>query len=184
METYTQAKPFINNPQYKDQREEALKDLDFSIIDAPIIDIIKGFSLINHCFTLQSCYGHFVHSGQTDPRNIEMLSDYNEDSQVDYRIAYMAFTIQNNDLGRRLYRDLQKVAKIDTDYVQLGSADWFWERNVNSYVLQVEPDRYKTQDRVFVSIKEALHLEKVRYHFFEGIREILQEHQRFLHHEG
>ena len=56
---------------------------------------------------------------------------------------------------------------IDSDYVQFGSADWFWSNQVNSYVLQVEPDRYKHQDTVLLPYKEALFIEKIRNAFFD-----------------
>ena len=180
MKTFTEAKPFVENPRYQEKREEALSRLNFHIIDAPIVDIIEGYATIPHCFSLQSCYGHFVHKGQKNPKNIEPLSNYNEGSKVEYRIAYMAFCIQNNDSGRKLYHDLEAITKIDTDYIQFGSANWFWQRNVNSYVLQVEPDRHKTEDSVFVGIDEALHLEKVRDQMFEALRRILQEHQQLV----
>lgn len=31
------------------------------------------------------------------------------------------------------------ITAIEPDYLQFGSADWFWERWLNSYALQVEP---------------------------------------------
>ena len=180
METFTEAKPFVDNPRYQEKRKEALNELDINTIDPPIVELIKDYAMLPHCFTLQSCYGHFAHEGQKDSKNVEQLSNYNESSMVDYRIAYIAFCIQNNDLGRKLYQDLKAITKIDPDYIQFGSADWFWQRNVNIYALQVEPDRYKTKDEISVSISEALHLEKARDQMFERLKKILQEHQQLV----
>ena len=183
METFTEAKPFVNDQFFKKKREEVLIKLESLFesesIDAPIIEIIRDFTTLPHCFTIQSCYGHFVHNKQKDPNNVEPLSNYQDEiSKVDYRIAYMAFCLQNNDLGRKLFDDLKAVIEINPAYVQFGSAEWFWERYVNSYVLQVEPERDKTKDRVYVRMKEALHIEKVRNEFFIEIQKIIQKHQK------
>jgi hypothetical protein len=180
METFTKAKPFIEDPYYWKKRKEALSELDLHTIDEPIVDIIRGYVEIPYCYSLQSCYGHFIYKGQLDPKNIELLTDNGESSEIKYRIAYIAFCIQNSDIGSKLYYDLESVTKIDSDYIQFGSADWFWQRNVNSYVLQVEPNRYKMEDSVFVSIDEALHLQKVRDQMFKALRMILNEHLRLF----
>jgi len=184
METFIEAKPFIDNPYYEKKREEELVELESLFksrsIDVPIIEIMRNFTTLPHCFTIQCCYGHFVHNKQKDPNNIEPLSNYQEEiSKVDYRIAYIAFCLQNNELGRKLFEELKAVIEIDPAYVQFGSAEWFWERCVNSYVLQVEPERSKTKDRIYVSMKEALHIEKVRNRFFLEIKKIIQKHQQF-----
>ena len=64
--------------------------------------------------------------------------------------------------------------EIDKDYIQFGSAGWFWDRQVNTYVLQVEPDRYRFKDRVFLDYREALHVEKIRDLFFQKLDGIIQ----------
>ena len=58
--------------------------------------------------------------------------------------------------------------------MQLGCAEWFWKRQVNSFVLQVEPKRYKTKDRVS-SYKEALHIEKIRNTVFMELKKTIQD---------
>lgn len=178
MQTFTKAKHFVDYPHYQEKREEALSRLDLQTIDRPIVDIIKDISTITHCFSLQSCYGHFVHKGQRNRMNVDPLSNYDESSRIEYKIAYIALCIQNNDLGRKLYQDLKAITKIDPDNIQFGSATWFWQTHVNSYVVQVEPDRYKKEDKAFVNINEALHLEIVKNQMFERLRGIVKEHQR------
>jgi len=73
METFTKPKESVDNPNFQEQRQESLGKLDINSIDEPIIDIVEGFSRLSYCFTLQSCYGHFLHDFQKDPHNIKAL---------------------------------------------------------------------------------------------------------------
>ena len=172
METFTKFKPLIKNPIFHQQRKIALNRLDINTIDAPIIDIIKGFSNLSYCFTLQSCYGHFLYDDHTKLNNIESLPKSDNIYNVEYRIAYIAFCIRNSEQGRMLLQELKKITSIDSDYVQFGCANWFWHRQVNSYALQVEPERYKTKDKITVNFQEALHIEKVRNEFVRRLEKI------------
>jgi hypothetical protein len=176
MKTFTKLKAFVDDPHYYEKREESLRKLQISTIDAPIVGIIKDFAKLPYCFTLQSCYGHFIHKGQENPKNVEplSLSDFDKSSSIEYRIAYIALCIQNNDLGKQLLHDLKKITKIDPEYIQFGSADWFWRRQVNSYALQVEPERYKTEDQCRLSVQEALYVEKVRTQVFKELEKMVQ----------
>ena len=176
MKTFTKLKAFVDDPHYYEKREESLRKLQISTIDAPIVEIIKDFAKLPYCFTLQSCYGHFIHKGQENPKNVEplSLSDFDKSSSIEYRIAYIALCIQNNDLGKQLLQNLKKITKIDPEYIQFGSAEWFWRRQVNSYALQVEPERYKTEGRCRLSIQEALYVEKVRTQFFKELEKLVQ----------
>jgi len=175
METFTESRDFVYNPHYPEQRQESLGRLDIATIDAPIAEIIGGFAKLPSCFTLQSCYGHFLHNGHNDPKNIEPLPISDSITRVEYRIAYIALCIQDGDPGRILFHDLSEVPKIDPDYIQFGCAEWFWERQVNSYVLQVEPEKYKTKDRVSVDYQEALRIEKIRGEFCNELKKIVQK---------
>ena len=175
METFTELKHFIDNPLYQKQREKALSGLDINTIDAPVIEIINGFAKLPYCFTLQSCYGHFVHNNQKNPKNVEPLSGSDNISSIEYRIAYIALCIQNSDYGRILLHDLRAIPSIYPDYVQFGCAEWFWKRQVNSYTLQVEPKRYKTKDSVSISFQEALHVEKIRNEVFMELKKMIQK---------
>ena len=172
METYTEFKPLVKNPYFLQQREKVLNQLDFNAIDAPIKDIIKDFSTLPYCFTLQCCCGHFLYNNQKNPQNIEPLPNLDNISKVEYRIAYIALCIRNNQPGRMLFQKLKKIQSIDPKYVQFCCADWFWKRQVNSYALQVEPERYKTKDKITINFQEALHIENVRNEFFRRIEKI------------
>ena len=171
METFTQTKPFVNNHDFELQRKRSLKKLDFNSIDEPIVDIIKGFSKRNYCFTLQSCYGHFIHDFQNNKKNIEPLPLSYSGSEIEYRIAYIAFCIESSEPGKAFLNKLQKIQRIDENYIQFGCADWFWQRHLNSFVLQVEPERFKYEDKIMVDYAEAVHIEKVRNIFFSRIRQ-------------
>jgi hypothetical protein len=177
METFTEARSFVENPHFDEERIASLHDLDLSTIDPPIIEIVKGFAGLSYCFTLQSCYGHFLYTGQKDTRNIEPLpaDEINED--VEYRIAYLALCIENSSAGKDLFDELEAIASDNPDYIQFGSADWFWERHHNSYALQVEPRKHRTKDRCYISYQEALRVEKVRNQSFNEITTLLQKRQ-------
>ncbi len=61
METLTKLKKFVHNPHYNEQRQVCLEKLDINTIDTPVVEIVTGFEKLPYCFTLQSCYGHFLH---------------------------------------------------------------------------------------------------------------------------
>jgi len=95
LETFIELKELVENPHYQEQRKKSLAVLTNVMIDAPIIDLIKGFNELPYCFTLQSCYGHFLYKGQEDANNLDPLPITNTISTVEYRIAYIAFCIDN-----------------------------------------------------------------------------------------
>jgi hypothetical protein len=176
LETFVQLKRFVDDPGFHGQRQRHLAELDLSVIDAPIVELVDHFAKLPYCFTLQSCYGHFLHSGQQDPCNIEPLPISDTITMVEYRIAYVALCIENSKLGQNLFHALGKIQTIDPKYVQFGCAEWFWQRQVNSYALQVGPERYMRKDKATVNYREALHIEKVRNHFFVRLKKLIQEH--------
>lgn len=175
METFTGFRPLVSNPLYREQRAESLLRLDFDTIDAPIADIIRDLAELPYCFALQSCYGHFLGNDQTDPKNLKPVAGLREALSVEYRIAYIALCIQNNEAGMGLLQNLRNLTGIDLDYIQFGCAEWFWERQVNSYVLQVEPEKHKMRDKIVVSFQEALHIERTRDRFFHELRKMVCE---------
>ncbi len=149
-----------------------MSSLDPDGIDAPIRVLILGFSALPHCFTLQSCCGHFVLGTQGDTRNLNPLP--REDAgPVRYRIAYLALCLKNDDGGRRLRGVLQALVGIDPEYVQWASPEWFWVQHPNSFALQVTPDRFKQQDEAVIDHGEALRVQRVRDAFFARLREVL-----------
>lgn len=165
----------MENPLFQDQRQKNLAGLSDDMIDKPIIDVINAFNKLPHCFTLQSCYGHFIYCGQNDPHNLEILPITDTITRVEYRIAYIAFCIDKSDQGRQLLDDLKGITIIDPENIQFGCAEWFWKRQVNSYALQVEPDRFKFKDKAVLDYKEALRIEKIRNEFFIRLEELLQK---------
>lgn len=176
METYTTPKAFVDDPHFGSKRKEALDDLDPAAIDAPILDLIEDLSRVPYCFTLQCCWGHFVHDGQPDDHGLGPLAHYSPEAVVTYRIAYIALCLQPTEDGRRLFDDLRRVARIDPRNIQFGGAEWFWERRVNSYVLQAEPERFRFQDTALLDVREALEIQSARDRMFEALREIGRRH--------
>ena len=174
METFSELKEIVPNPNFDKQRKAMLKSIDYKEIDTPIIELIKIISKLDYCFTLQCCYGHFLYEGQNDEHNLEPLPIANNILNIDYRIAYIAFCIKENNEGKKLLNDLTKVPLIEPEYIQFGCAEWFWEQQVNSFVLQVEPKRFMDKDRVNIDYKEALFVEKVRAKFFKRLNEIFK----------
>jgi tRNA(Phe) wybutosine-synthesizing methylase Tyw3 len=61
LETFTEPKELAENPHYQDQRRKSLAGLSDGMIDVPIIELINAFNKLPYCFTLQSCYGHFIY---------------------------------------------------------------------------------------------------------------------------
>jgi len=176
LETFTAIKDFVDNPAFQTQRQNHLNKLNINKIDAPIIEIIQSFAELDYCFTLQSCYGHFRHNNQKSLYNIEPLQISDNITDVEYRIAYIAMCIENSDMGKELFQGLREIPRTDFDYVQFGCADWFWQRQVNSYVLQVEPKKQMYKDIAIVNYQEALYIEKVRNRLFIQIKNLLQKH--------
>ncbi len=175
METFTDLKEFVANPRFKQQMQQSLSQLNIDQIDPTIIDLISGFARLPYCFTLQSCYGHFLHSRQKDDYNIDALPIVDNIDNVDFRIAYIALCIENSSSGKKLFEDFRRIPKTDPEYIQFGCAEWFWERQVNSYVLQVEPKRYMKKDKVRVGYREALDLERARNRFFDQLYKLLKK---------
>jgi len=176
VETFTRARPLVSDPHFAQRRQAKLSQFDAETIDPPIRGLISGFGKLLHCYTLQSCYGHFLPGDQGDPRNLEPLPPSRSAATVRYRIAYVALCIEESGNGRRLLRDLRGIPAMDPEYVQFGCGEWFWERQVNSYALQVEPRRCMTQDEARVGYQEALHIQDVRDRFFAEIARVVEQH--------
>ena len=179
MQTYIELKELIENPGFQAQRRAALAGLSDDMIDAPIVTMVRAFNRLPYAFTLQCCYGHYLYPGQRDPHNLAPLPDLEESATVEYCIAYLAFCVENSQRGRHLLDALQDLTTLDPENIQLCSAEWFWERQVNSYALQVEPERYKHQDRAILTCGEALQIEATRNAFFPALENVLREQEEF-----
>ena len=173
MQTFRQAKPFSDDPGYHKRRTATLRDFDIGEIDPPIIEIVTAYNTLPYSFTLQSCYGHFLYEGQGNDHDTEPLPKINIIEKVDYRIAYLAFCVENSERGRSLHQEIEDLTRIDPMNIQLGSAGWVWKDIPNFYAIQVEPDRHKSKDRVFIDYKEALLIEKVRNEFFTRLEALV-----------
>jgi len=99
----------------------------------------------------------------------------NSIAKVEYRIAYVGFCIENSDSGRKLFEALKGITDVNPENIQFCCAKWFWKRQVNSYALQVEPDRFKDKDKAILDYREALLIEKIRNEFFVRLQELLQK---------
>jgi len=178
MGTMTELRSFVSNPHFRHQRRRSVSELDLSTIDPPIVDVVRDLGKLPYCFTLQSCFGHFLTGDQDNPRNTRPLPVSGSMSEVEYRIAYLALCIEDSESGSAFFDDVRRVTAIDPEYIQFACAEWFWERQVNSYVLQVEPARYKTQDRALITYGEALHTERIRDRFYAELRLLVQDRLR------
>jgi len=174
METFARQLKLVDHPSYPVDRKRSLANLSPGGIDRPIRELVTGFARLPQCFTLQCCFGHFVHADQPDLHNLEPVPDHDV-GEIQYRIAYFAVCIENSAPGRNLKDALQQITAIDPENVQFGSPDWFWERQVNSYALQVEPVRFKDRDWAMIGWQEALHVQLVRDRFFAELNDLLIE---------
>jgi hypothetical protein len=173
MQTFTEPKPFVEHPDFAKQRDASRRRLDYRDIDPPLRDLVRGFARLDFCFTLQCCYGHFVHDLQPDKHNTDPLPTAAALSDIEYRMAYMAFSVENGERGRSFVDGLAKLRDIDPEYVQFGSSDWFRARHPNLFVVQVEPERFQYEDSCRVDFGEALRIERVRNRFFQEIQGLL-----------
>jgi hypothetical protein len=80
---------------------------------------------------------------------------------------------RHTEKGKKFLDDLKQLKSIDKHYIQIGCADWFWDQQVNSFVLQIEPERFKYQDKCLIDYHEGIYLENVRNKFFELLQEII-----------
>lgn len=182
METFTPPRPFTTHPRYHEDREEAHRDLRDAVqkkaIDAPLLPIVQECLWVPHCFTVQCCFGHFVHACEPDRENLVPVSRYSREvGRIEYRIAYLALCLENSPAGHGLYSELEKIAAMDPEFIQFGSADWFWEQVPNIYCLQLEPERMKHLDSGNISWEEAIRIENLRGPFFSGFMGIMHRHR-------
>lgn len=172
MVTFTEARGLVANARYADERREALDALDLTAVDDPIVDIVEAFELLPSCFTLQCCCGHFVTETGQDEHSLAAIP-VGHSGSVRYRIDYLAFCVENGERGRAVLDMLSELPAVDPAYVQFGSADWFWDQWVNSYVLQVAPTAYRFKDQAALAAGEAVHTERVRDAVFAELRRVL-----------
>ncbi len=172
MRTFTQPRPFVESRRYARDREKALKRFDPRSLDPPIRELVTGLNDLAYVFTLQSCFGHFLWAGNLEERTLSRVPTQ-DCGVVTYRIAYVAFCLADSKAGRAFRDSLAQVADGDPDYVQFGSAGWFWRRHPNTYAIQVEPARFCHLDKVALDHAEALLVQERRDIFFERLGRML-----------
>jgi len=169
METLTKIKEIEFDPTFEKKRIKSLKKLKYKNIDKPIVGLIKQINDLPYCFTIQCCYGHFLYLNRNDSYNVEPLPKSTNIKEVEYRIAYIAVCLQYNEKGHKLFNAMKDIVKINPENIQFGCADWFWNRQVNTFVLQVEPERYKMFDKATLDYEEALIIENVRNKYIKAL---------------
>jgi len=171
METYTDYKPFIHNPNFKADRQIALNNLDLNLIDSPLIKLVKEINRLPYLFTLQCCHGHFLNKDGKEISNLG-LSETNE--RVEYKLAYIAFCIEKSLSGRNIRQSLMNIPlSVAQDKIQFCSAQWFWEQWSNTYVLQVMPKRFKDLDTAQIEYAEAREIKNIRDNFFAFLKDFI-----------
>lgn len=161
MQTYTKARPIEDNPDFETQRDAARAALEISAVDEPMVPLVEALNRLPHCFTLQCCFGHFLAEGESDTRTLEPPPPMGKQS-MEYRLAYVAFCVSGDDPGRAFLDAVRDLRELDPKYIQVCSADWFWDRQVNSYAIQVSPKRMRKLDAMTLDGKEIRHVSHVR----------------------
>jgi hypothetical protein len=174
VETFTEPRALVRHPGYEADRRAALDGLDLSAVDPPVAEVVEAFLPLPYCFTLQCCHGHFLTAPGQDEHSLEPLPE-GYGGSVRYRIAYLAFCVQDSAPGRALLQRLSRVPEIEPAYMQFGSADWFWDQWPNSYTLQVEPVAHRFKDQAVLTAGEAMQTQRARDRFFEELRRLLAE---------
>ncbi|MEJ2616045.1 MAG: hypothetical protein P8Z35_13890 [Ignavibacteriaceae bacterium] len=151
METFTDTKELVPYPHFNEKRNIVLRNINYDEIDTPVIELIKNISKLDYCFSLQSCYGHFLYPGENAQLNTRPLPILNDDISIDYRIAYLAICIKDNQDGKSFLINLTKLTLIDPEYI------------------------FKDKDRITIDYKEALIIEKVRNQFFISLNELIEK---------
>jgi len=176
MDTYCQARRLAVDPGYGARRRKALAALDHKTLDPPMAPLVAAFNRLPYCYTLQCCHGHVVVPGQGPPEHWQRLPVGAPPARALYQLAYVAMVVRNDPAGLNLLRGLALVAARALDFMQMGSAEWFWEDQgeVNSYILQVSPRRCQDQDRFEMPRSEAREWLAAREKFMAGLEELAQ----------
>jgi hypothetical protein len=172
MDTFIPPKTMVADPGFYIRRDKLINNIPEDKIDPPVVSIIKGISKLPYAFSLQSCCGHFIYGGK-DLLNTDPLPSLPPQEKIIYRTAFIAVCLEDSPQGRSLYDELNLIPQMDEDYIQFGSAEWFWDLQVNSYILQVAPERFRDKDKMYICYPEALHVEQVRNRFLERLEELL-----------
>ncbi len=175
METFCAAKDLRENPGFAQKKQRSLRELDPGILDPEMKDLVVACNQIPHCYTLQSCSGHIVIPRDAPPEDWQRLPVTEPPGKAMYQLAYLALVVRDDADGRGLLDGLAAIATTNPDFIQMGSADWFWKEQgqVNSYVLQVSPQRFQHQDHFEMQCEEAFLWLAARGEFMAGLGDLL-----------
>lgn len=165
----------VEDGRFAASRMKALDDLNLKTLDHQLVDIVRGFSRYPHCYTVQSCYGHLVEPGP-DGRSSSLIDPGFPPPRTGlYQLAYLTMVIENSVSGRALYEQLSQFPRMNASFFQWGSGTWFWRDQglLNSYVLQVEPIRFRHFDRFPMDGNEARQWLEAREIFWNALRQLL-----------
>lgn len=174
MQTFVPSIPLQNISNFAQTKAQTLLDLNKDPIDTPIKDIVMSLNALPYCYTIQCCWGHFVSTSQPDKHNLAVVKKKDIDEKIEYRIAYLALSLENTPAGKAFLDKMEKIpTRIDSSYVQFGCAQWFLQRHANSYVLQVQPSDRAHVDSMTVLREEALLIQSTRNVFWDTIRQFV-----------
>lgn len=180
METYTDCKPFVHNPNFKEDRRCILDNLEVGCIDLPLAPLVQKINRLPYVFSLQCCHGHFLWKNGKEITTLEPLET---DQWITYRLAYIALCIENSSPGRRLQQQLMNIPYvINRDNIQCCSAQWFWDQWPNSYAIQIMPERFKAFDSAQITYAEATEIAKIRDACFASLAVLV--HNLFKSHSA
>ena len=176
MQTFTEPRQLETNPDFAAQREHALAHLDLEALDCPLVDLVQRISAVPWCFPVESCCGHYVIMDGENRRVYDQLPPLGGGAnRVLYRVAYLALCVDDSPAGLDLLRDLRAVPSIAPEQVQFGCVDRFWDRQVNSFVLQVVPWAHRFVDDVLLSPAAAAEVEEARSWFFARLDDLVRD---------
>ena len=157
--------PFVSYPAFEKDRQKMLGNFEVDLIDYPLASLISDLNTLPYVFTLQSCHGHFLHIDGPEILNFESLDS---SENLLYRLAYIAFCIEDSPSGREFREKLIKIPSFTNPHnVQFCSAQWFWDQWPNSYALQVMVERFKDKDKTILDLHEAKIIKQTRDIFFD-----------------
>lgn len=173
MQTYIPPKPIEDYPEFQSDRQRALSSLDTSLIDHPLISLINKLNTLPYLFTLQCCFGHFL---SDENKEISEFDKFLPSTKVTYRLAYIAFCIENSPSGKNFVTQINDTLPVvGPELVQFCSAHWFWDQWINSYALQVMPERFKDQDIAVIDFHEIVTIQQARDLVFEHLKILLED---------
>lgn len=175
MQTFCSEKPLEYNPGFNAKKVRSLKEMSDVDIETPVVEVVNSLNKLPFCFTLQSCFGHFLIEGENISDSFYFPYSYTDAKEFLYRISYVAICVDSVPESRRLLTLLRDILnKINTEYLQFGCAEWYWEQYVNSYVIQVQPWNRSNVDSLYVTTEEAQKIRTVRDHFWKIMAATLQ----------